>query len=955
MIFLIKHLENTVYVYDKSDNLLFIFDGKNDAESEESLSNQMTNPVISWHQNGESSLSFQLLANSWAWCQIKSPENRYFVNGRVYTPLNENSYVYFGEGNARIVNVTCVEEWYLLSRQYHQIYNCGLYTTARSSFQKYVSDGAIFTIKSTDCSTLSNTISPALAWNQVKLWTSKDNKGNDLAYTILKSEDNKPTGWDDAPTAVLFKDVTVSGNTMTVKVTSAIKGEVTHNFDYSRTNTYTINSKPLPEKLNKVVVNITNITSTTQSSTTTYKTYEKTVNYTYNNSTGTFSIQYNTTGGETINYVSATYEYCNIGDIKSGATCTFAYGAEVVDEHTFLVLPKADKKYKLTIDGVEYDDNDVKDSRGVVMPRGSAGYAMWAALKNSGWKLGICDVLAIGFDPSIDYGCFNLETDQKDTLYNINNIQELYGGILDWDSRTKTLNYRAENNTDYQAYQDGFNDWTGYEFRMGKNMQDQPEVTIDNNLITRGYLLGYGNLNVKEVNGGKSYIDDFSFTANIYEGYLSQPLIYDTRDTSGMNQLLYWGKKELAKMCRPRKSIKVNVFDIRTVEGYEHEVFDINNIVRVFSKETDTDEETYEEKRIVGWEYEVFAPYNSTIELGDKTSNLSEIFKLIYNMTMDAPKTDGSGNISSSDIVNDRGESLPQYLEIMARTTTSNTDAIAALQLQTTNLYSQVDLFAMYQSQLDNLFTQTYAGLSFYADQVGSKVYTTVSGEYRDAINNSANMLQAGFIASQQQQEGAWAQQFASYTSIVDGKIQKNEASITTMADRLNAGIQMHVSDTNGELTFTMSSTGILINGQQSYSTTVQPEPYGYEDVYDVIHAITDFTAFHYNDDTFIDGSCLMTGTVTASYLQGGRIEVYDAYGDMVGYMSTVPSTATGYSALTIHGYDGLAMSAHYGDLFLSTTTNGRDILSAIQLGNDGSIAILAPGGLTVNGQPIGS
>lgn len=943
-------LENTIYVYDKNMNLLAICDNDSDGESEESLRNQLVNPIIKIATNGEDTLSFQVLSESWLWQQIKHPESIYLVNGRYYTPLNENSYVYSGEGSTRIVSVTCVSTFYLLSKHYNQAFNCGLYVMAKAHFKNYVSDGAVFTINSSDCSIPGDSLSSNLIWNQAKLWTPTDSKGNKLVYSILKSDENKPEKWENPPAGVFFKNVSVSGNTMTVTVTSAITGDVTHNFDYSKANSYKIDSKPLPTKLKKVYVNITNIATTTQATSTTYKTYEKDVNYTYNSSTGTFSISYNTTGGETINYVSAVYEYCHLGNIEPGATCTFGYGAEVVDEHTFLILPKADKKYKLTIDGVEYDDSQVKDSRGAIMPRGSGGYAMWAALKNSGWKLGICDVIAKDFDASIDYGCFNIETDMKDTLYNIQNIQQLYGGILDFDSKSKTLNYRAENNIDYQAYQDGFNDWTGYEFREGKNMSDQPEVTVDNNLITRAYLLGYGGLNVKEVNNGKTYIDNFSFTKEIYEGYLEQPLIYDTRDNGGMKQLLYWGKKEISKMCKPRKSIKVNVFDIRTVEGFEHEVFDVNNIVRVYSRETDNDEETYEEKRIVSWEYEVFAPYNSTIELGDKVSNLSEIFKLIYNMTMDAPKPDGSGNISSNDVITDNGMSLPQYLEIMARTTTSNTDAIAALQLQTTNLYSQVDLFAMYQSQLDNLFTKTYAGLSFYADNVGSSIYTKVTGEYRDALTNTAKNLEAGFEASQSQQEGAWARQFASYTTNIDGKIQQNMASIETFANDLVASIKMNVVDTQGGLSFTMTSGGIYIENEYIPSNKqnfyVDTEPEGYDEIYDAIWDITSGTAFDYTGPTFIDGSMIATGTVIAGSIIGGEISILDDRENEAGYISTWPSTsAPGYPAIAIYS-PAIGLHAEYGDIFLETRG------ATIQIGYDGDIRI--NGNVTINGQTIG-
>lgn len=814
-----------VRVYDKKMQLLAVFDGNTDGYTESEMRNMMVAPTVHIETNGESSLTFQMLVKSEKWNLIKDPENIYVLNGRYYTALNEDSYRYAGEDAVRTVTVTLVERWYLLAKQYNMAYNCGLYTYAKATFQNYTTDGAFFKIQSDGCSVPGGAVTNANAWKQVKLWEAKDKDGNQLTYTILKSKEYEPTKWEDAPSAVQFTSFSVSGNTATVTLKSATKTTVQQNFEYTGDNSFQLKNKPYPASLNAVYVNTTIIDEkdTGDTTTRTYTTSNKEAKFSYSDTTGKFTLNYNESEDETINYVIAVYDSYDLGTIQSGATCTLAYGAEVVDEHTFLILPKSNTKYKLTIDNVEYDDSQVKDSRGVIMSRGSGGYAMWAALKNSGWSLGICDVIATGFDTTIDYGCFNVESDMQDVLYNIQYIQELYGGILDWDSENKVLNYRAENDEDYQSYKDNFNKWKGYEFRPGKNMTKLPEVIYDNSLITRAYLLGYGNLNVKKVNAGKTYIDNFSYTADIYEGYLEQPLIYDTNDEGGMKQLLYWGKKELSKKCRPRQTVKIEATDIRTVEGYEHEIFDINDVVKVYYQDDETDVLKSDVQRVISWEYNAFALWDSTIELGDKTQNLSDIFKLIYNKTEQSPKPNASGKVPSTDIVlsgdgYDRigdGANLSDCIQFIARTTTNNSDAIAGLILKTNTISSSVDLFASYQKQTDNMFTKTYAGLQFYADEksaqavisanketnrqiqfldgilrdeinntaatlrtyadeVGSTVEATVAGTYlrKDQFNNTlANQKQtiinwvqtdAGFIASQNERYAS-ASMFASY------------------------------------------------------------------------------------------------------------------------------------------------------------------------------------------------
>lgn len=523
------------------------------------------------------------------------------------------------------------------------------------------------------------------------------------------------------------------------------------------------------------------------------------------------------------NYLIVEFEFPNMGAFKNNSTLeyTLSYGAEVVDEHTFLILPKADKKYKLTINNISYEDSQVKDIRGTLLPRGSAGYAMWAALKDTDWQLGICDVVPKDFNPAIDYGTFNVETDMQDVLSIIHTIQSLYGGILDWDSERQILNYRAENSDNYVVYNDDFNKWKGFQFREGKNFTDQPTIIYDNNIITKAYILGYGNLNIRKVNNGVSYITNNSYSKKEYEGYLKQELIYDTNDDSGQKQLLYWGKRELAKQCKPRMNISIQATDLRTVNGLEHEIFDINDIVQVHYRDSHDNTEHIELKRIIMWEYNVFAMWDCQVELGDKTQNEIELFKLIYNKSLRTPDTNGSGQISTNHVylsptTDNYPNSIGGNLNWISQTTTKNSDAIAGLIIDTSSSYAYAQLFAEYQKRTNSAIKNAYSGLEFYADarsahaKLESKYYT------KDLVTNEISQTKAGLETLVNKEiadvkvyaEGQWKE--------INGKLKKEieanakfQATVTKEYAKISSLATYSITDNKGKI--------FTLGGMQTY------------------------------------------------------------------------------------------------------------------------------------------
>lgn len=468
---------------------------------------------------------------------------------------------------------------------------------------------------------------------------------------------------------------------------------------------------------------------------------------------------------------------------------------ESIDEHTVKILPKTDKKFKLTVNGVQYDDSEVTDQRGVKMPRGSAGYALWAILKGTDWKLGVCDVLPTDFDASKDYGTFNVESDMKSALENIQFIQSLYGGILVWDSINKTLSLRdeAKENSD-------FNQWKGYTIRPRKNLKSHPEITWDNDIITRLYPLGNGNLNIKKVNNDKSYIENFSYTNKVYSGYIQNSNIYDTRDTGGQKTLKFWAEKKLEKLCKPRKSIKYDIIDMRGTPEYFYENFDVNDIVKAYYVDEKTGNEIWEYVRIQELSFNWFFPSSdSVIVVGDKVANEVELFNQIYKKVENSAPTDNTGFISADDIMIE----IPDYF----------LGDFGYLEdyygMGYTSLNQITKLHAVYEEKTNDRFIHNEAGIELNATKHEALVieYTQFKKETSDnfvesntQISQVSNELKAQIsleadhykenkqgIASSNARIDVVASDLSAQISLEASHYRENQDKITQTSARINA------------------------------------------------------------------------------------------------------------------------------------------------------------------------
>lgn len=285
-------------------------------------------------------------------------------------------------------------------------------------------------------------------------------------------------------------------------------------------------------------------------------------------------------------------------------------------------------------------------------PKGSSGYALEGLLYGTGWTVGTCDIYEyengeVVKDESGNpvYSKFDLETDQVNIYDNILKVQELWGGILVFDSYNKIVHHRDE--TLYLPY-------NGYEVRYQKNMQSL-EKKYNNKIITKLCPLGEGGLNIINVNDGSVWLENYSYTDTVLEGIENNP------DITNQTQLKRWGQRKLEMLCQPTIELDVNLALMYQLEGYELETIDLNHIVDVINyNDVDTD---YMQLRVVEFSYSVWDRTDATIKLSNITLDSTDIFRKAVKAT----NIINTGTLEASKVINiyKGGQSVQQTLLVL--------------------------------------------------------------------------------------------------------------------------------------------------------------------------------------------------------------------------------------------------------------------------------------------------
>ena len=321
---------------------------------------------------------------------------------------------------------------------------------------------------------------------------------------------------------------------------------------------------------------------------------------------GSFEEIISDNGEEYINVIA--YERQKLLSRKFVRAWNSTTGFDVVDTFMVVVLSNGDLPLK--------NNGQLVNS---TYTSGSSGYVLDALLYGTGWTTGTCDV----------EGTFDFETDLIDIYENILKVQEIWGGILVFDSLNKKVHHRDE--TKFLPY-------SGYEVKYAKNMQSS-ENRYNNKIITKLCPLGEGNLNIKSVNDGSEWLTNYTYTDTILEGIVNNP------DITEPNQLKAWGERKLQDLCKPSKELTVQTVLLNKIKGYELEELDINHIVDVINYQGI--ENTIEQLRVVNFEYNLWDFSDATIQLSDITLESTDIFKKAVKATNEISE----GTLNSSKII----------------------------------------------------------------------------------------------------------------------------------------------------------------------------------------------------------------------------------------------------------------------------------------------------------------
>lgn len=252
---------------------------------------------------------------------------------------------------------------------------------------------------------------------------------------------------------------------------------------------------------------------------------------------------------------------------------------------------------------------------------GTAGHALYAILNSTDWEVGSVDIEDIR----------DLEVEKKSVLGLIQEIQNIWGGFLVFDSVNKVVHLRDDEK------------WrTDNKLEINENKYVSVTKTVVGKVYNRVFPFGKDWLDIASVNEGKKYIDTHS-------GALTD--IHSTQvvnqGISEQEELLKWGRQQGQLLARERYNYSCDVVDLRFLDGFESEWFDLGDIVTIHPRDSEKSK-----VRILSVERNLLLPFKVKIELGDPIDRLEDILKANIDATKDNSLVINGGKIDGRFLIN---------------------------------------------------------------------------------------------------------------------------------------------------------------------------------------------------------------------------------------------------------------------------------------------------------------
>lgn len=223
----------------------------------------------------------------------------------------------------------------------------------------------------------------------------------------------------------------------------------------------------------------------------------------------------------------------------------------------------------------------------------SAGYVMELAVAGTGWSVDVANVSTLR----------SYSVERTNPLELLREVASNHGGDLIFDNTNRRVSLVTTSGRD-----------AGVSFFHGRGITEAKRVVDTTSLVTRIYAVNEDGLTIADINGGRSYVEDYSYTDEVREA------TYDFKSGTSPFTMLSMVNATLANRSRPDRSYELTVQDLSVETGQQMDRFDVGDLVTVADPEIGIDGET---QRIVKLEYDLLEPWNTEITLSATLRELS--------------------------------------------------------------------------------------------------------------------------------------------------------------------------------------------------------------------------------------------------------------------------------------------------------------------------------------------